>query len=95
MKVNDIFEYLNRLFPTKTACDFDNVGLLVGDGESEVKKALVSLDCSNDTVNKAIKNGCELIITHHPVIFSPLKSVTNENIVFKLGLINLSDCCLI
>lgn len=84
MKVFNIFEYLNRLFPTNTACDFDNVGLLVGDGDAEVKKALVSLDCSNDTVNEAIKNGCELIITHHPVIFSPLKSVTSENLVYSL-----------
>ena len=84
MTVNSIFEFLNHLFPTDTACDFDNVGQLVGDGEAEVKKALISLDCTFDTLNEAIKNGCELIITHHPVIFSPLKSVTEEDIVFKL-----------
>ncbi|MBR6510601.1 MAG: Nif3-like dinuclear metal center hexameric protein [Clostridia bacterium] len=84
MTVNNIFEFLNRLFPTDTACDFDNVGLLVGDGEAEVKKALISLDCTFDTLNEAIKNGCELIITHHPVIFTPLKSVTEESIIFNL-----------
>ena len=84
MKVTDIFEFLNRLYPTDTACDFDNVGILVGDPEKEVKKVLVCLDLNNETLDYAIKNGCDTVITHHPVIFSPLKNVLSGSIVFEL-----------
>ena len=53
MTVNNIFEFLNEKFPVDTACDFDNVGLLVGDGQKEVKNVLISLDCTLETVQLA------------------------------------------
>lgn len=84
MTVKDIFDFLNEKFPTETACDFDNVGLLVGDPNTEVKKAVVALDCTPNTVNTAIKNGCQLIITHHPVIFDPLKRVLAGSAVYEV-----------
>lgn len=84
MTVNRIFEFLNEKFPVSTACDFDNVGLLVGNGDSVVKKVLITLDCTLETVSKAIDNNCELIITHHPIIFSPLKKVLKGNVVYEL-----------
>jgi dinuclear metal center YbgI/SA1388 family protein len=84
MKVSNIYEFLTTSFPPETACDFDNVGLLIGDGEAEVKKVLVSLDCNKKTVEAAKSAGCNLIITHHPVIFSPLKNVLSGSIVFEL-----------
>ncbi len=84
MTVNNIFDFLNNLFPTDTACDFDNVGLLIGDGEKEVKKAVVTLDCTSKTVEFAYLNDCQLIITHHPVIFSPLKRVLKGDICYEL-----------
>lgn len=84
MTVKNIFEFLNCLYPESLACSFDNVGLLVGDGETEVSKALISLDCTLDTVKKAVKNGCELIITHHPVIFEPLKKLCSGSIQYEL-----------
>lgn len=84
MTVQNIFEFLNQKFPTNTACDFDNVGILVGDKDSVVKKALIALDCTSITVNEAVENGCNLIITHHPVIFNPLKNVLKGSIVYKL-----------
>lgn len=90
MKVNDIFNFLNNLCPTDTACDFDNVGILVGDPENEVKKVLIALDCNNDTLNEALKIGCDLIVTHHPVIFSPLKKVLSGSIVYELIKNNIS-----
>ena len=73
MTVQDIFDFLNSKFPVNTACDFDNVGILVGDKDAEVTKALVVLDCTKIAIKEAVKSGCELIITHHPVIFNPLK----------------------
>ncbi len=84
MTVQNIFEYLNGLYPIDTACDFDNPGLLVGDPNMVVSKAFVSLDCTLNTVKKAADTGCELIITHHPVIFSPLKNVLAGSIVYEL-----------
>lgn len=90
MKIKDIFDYLNSLYPIDTACDFDNVGLLVGDPNLEVNKALITLDCSLSTVKNAVNNRCQLIITHHPVIFDPLKSVLKGSVVFELIQNNIS-----
>lgn len=84
MTVKDIFDFLNKKFPTDTACDFDNVGLLVGDPDTEVQKAVVALDCTPSAVNTAIKKGCQLIITHHPVIFDPLKRVLAGSAVYEV-----------
>ncbi len=84
MKVIDIFNFLDSCFPVSTACDFDNVGLLVGDGEREVNTALVALDCDITAVELARKMGAQLIVTHHPVIFDGLKSVTAGSVVYEL-----------
>lgn len=84
MTVQNIFDFLNQKFPTCTACDFDNVGILVGDKDAVVKRALIALDCTSITVDEAVENGCNLIITHHPVIFNPLKNVLKDSIVYKL-----------
>ena len=84
MKVIDIFNFLNEKYPVVTACEFDNVGLLVGDGEREVDTALVVLDCDITAVHRAREIGAQLIITHHPVIFDGLKSVTKGSVVYEL-----------
>ena len=84
MTVNDIFEFLNGIAPVNTACDFDNAGILVGDPSAEVSGAVVALDCTASAIKTAIKNNCELIITHHPVIFDPLKTILAGSTVFDL-----------
>lgn len=84
MKIVDIFNYLNDLFPVSDALDFDNVGILVGNPEKTVKNCLISLDCNLETVKNAKENGCELIITHHPVIFEPLKTVLSGSVQYEL-----------
>lgn len=84
IKVKDVFDFLNDLYPADTACDFDNVGLLAGSGADEVKGAVVALDCDVNAIEFAKQNSANLIITHHPVIFEPLKSVTEGDIVYKL-----------
>lgn len=84
MKVNDIFSFLNELYPCDTALAFDNPGLLVGCGENEITNVLVALDCTFDIVKIALENKCNLIVTHHPVIFDGLKSVTDESVVYSL-----------
>lgn len=90
MTVAKIFEFLNKQYPCDTACDFDNVGLLIGDSKQEVNKALISLDCTQETITEAIEKDCQLIITHHPVIFSPLKSLLSGSIPYELVKNNVS-----
>lgn len=84
MTVNKIFEFLNSKFPISDALDFDNVGLLIGEPNQEITNILIALDCSLDTVFLACEKDCNLIITHHPVIFEPLKNVINGSVQYEL-----------
>lgn len=82
--VEKVFNFLCERYPLDTACDFDNAGFLVGNKKDAVRKILVCLDCDITAINKAKELGCNLIVTHHPVIFGGIKSVTEESIVYKL-----------
>lgn len=84
MKVKEMLKFLYTVAPKELACGFDNVGLLVGDENAEINGVLVSLDCFDEVVDRAEDLGANLIVTHHPVIFEGLKSVTAESIVYKL-----------
>lgn len=90
MTVNQIFSFLNSRFPVSDAMDFDNVGILIGNPKTEVKKALICLDCYSKTIEYAVKNQCQLIITHHPVIFSPIKNILSGSIAFEAVKNNIS-----
>ena len=83
MTVNNVLEYLTEKYPLDTACDFDNVGLLVGDKDAAVTRAVVCLDCDINAVNFAKSLGAELIVTHHPVIFGGIKSVLAGGTVYE------------
>jgi len=82
MKTVEIFNILNNIFPADTACSFDNVGFLVGDRTAEISGILTVLDCDMAAIKKAVELGCNLIVTHHPIIFTPLKTVTEESVVY-------------
>lgn len=84
MTVYDFFDFLDQKYDFSSGMDFDNVGLLVGDGRERVTGVLVCLDCTDEAINEAVQCGANLIITHHPVIFEPLKSVTEESLVYRL-----------
>ena len=90
MTVNNVLDYLKERYPLDTACDFDNVGLLVGDKDTAVTHAVVCLDCDINTVNYAKSMGANLIITHHPVIFNGLKAVTVGTVVYEAVKANIS-----
>ena len=83
MRAQEIYEFLNSFAPFTTALEFDNSGLLVGDPDAEIKTVLISLDCTLAAIEKANKIGAELILTHHPIIFDPLKSVTAGSPVWE------------
>ena len=71
--VGDVFDCIDRFAPFDRAADFDNPGLLAGERETEVKGVLVSLDMTEATLDEARDRGANLIVTHHPIIFHPLK----------------------
>ncbi|MDA9041948.1 Nif3-like dinuclear metal center hexameric protein, partial [Flavobacteriaceae bacterium] len=79
MKVSEIREILDKWMPISTAEDFDNVGLLVGDLNSEVKNILVTLDTTLNVVDEALDKDCNLIISYHPIIFNGLKKITTDS----------------
>ena len=74
-KVCDIIKELEKVAPVHLAEDFDNVGLLLGDYEAEVKKVLLCLDVDEFTAKEAKEKGADMIISHHPLIFHPIKSL--------------------
>jgi len=79
MKIKDIIAVLGAWAPTVLQEEYDNCGLQVGDANAEVAKALITLDCTEEVVEEAVRQGCDLIIAHHPVIFGDLKSITGRN----------------
>ena len=76
--VNDILTHLEKIAPVSMKMEWDNVGLLCGSRDKEVKKLLVALDPFEDVCREACEMGANLIVTHHPLIFQPLQSVTDE-----------------
>ena len=75
MQCFDVVDYLNGLCPPEHAENWDNVGLLVGANRS-ISSAYVALDATDDVIEACVREGCELLITHHPLIFNGLKRVT-------------------
>ncbi len=84
MKVCDIYNLLDEKFNFSSALPYDNPGHLVGSLSDEVTGIVVCLDCTEEAVTQAIKEGASLIVSHHPVIFDGLKAVTDESIVYRL-----------
>lgn len=84
VRVKDIYNLINAIAPFDTAMPWDNVGMLIGDFEAEVTGCLLSLDCTVEAIRLAREKGANLIVTHHPVIFDPLKTVLNDSVAFVL-----------
>lgn len=82
--VKQIYDFINSLAPFCTQESWDNSGLLLGNPEREVSKVSLALDATAKTVAAAKKNGAELMITHHPVIFSPVKKVLAGSVIYEL-----------
>lgn len=79
LTVKAVEEYLNTLAPFDTAEGFDNVGLIVGNGDAIVSDILVTLDVTMNAVQEAIKKGCQLIVTHHPLLFHARKRLVEDD----------------
>lgn len=101
IRVHDIYDYLDRRFPFSLQMDYDNSGFLVGNPNNIVSGILLSLDITEDVLNEALERGCNLLVSHHPVIFNGLNCLTSDdsksNLVYKLcrndiSVISLHTC---
>ena len=92
--VNDIAKSLERWAPRGSALSYDNVGLQVGDARMEVQSCLIALDLTPAVLQEAKEKECEMIITHHPLIFRPLKQITSQtwhgHLVLELAKANIA-----
>lgn len=83
MKNRDLFDFLCAFAPLGLQLGFDNAGFLVGDIEAGVSRVLISLDVTEEVIDEAVRTGVELIISHHPFIWTPLKSVTGDGLTSR------------
>lgn len=81
IKIKDVISQLEKWAPPALQESYDNSGLIVGDRNVVVDKALLCLDSTEEIVDEAIEKGCNLIIAHHPIVFSGLKSLTGKNYI--------------
>ena len=79
-KVKEVLHFLDRLAPMHMKMDFDNVGLLVGRGTAEVSKILVALDVTQGVIDEAKEMGAELIVGHHPLTYTPMKAIVDNDL---------------
>lgn len=76
--VRDVFQTLCQTAPLELQMDFDNSGFLLGHGDQPVSRSLLSLDVTDAVIEEAIREKADLIVSHHPLIFHPLRSVTDD-----------------
>ncbi len=97
VKCQSIINIMEEMASRKLAESWDNVGLLIGDGRQEVSKVMVCLDVPEWVVEEAIANNVDMIIAHHPIIFSSIKKINSDNIlgrkIMKLIKNNISVYC--
>ena len=80
----EIYDAIDSFAPFDTAMSFDNVGLLIGSREQTSAQVLLALDVTADLIREAQEKGVKIIVTHHPVIFSPLKDIPADSIQYRL-----------
>ncbi len=83
MRCCDIIKHLESLSPLSMACDWDNVGLLAGRSDKEVKTVYLALDATEEVIRDAILYQADMLITHHPLIFKAIKNIHSEDYIGK------------
>ena len=81
MKCSDLIQILRQQADESYACSWDNVGLLVGNSEKDIKKVYIALDASDEAVEEAIAEKADLLLTHHPLIFQGMKRITEQDFI--------------
>jgi putative NIF3 family GTP cyclohydrolase 1 type 2 len=83
-KIKDVIKELEILAPPALQENYDNSGLITGDKDREVSGIIVSLDTTESVVDEAIEKGFNLIVSHHPILFTGLKSLTGKNYIERV-----------
>ena len=81
MTIQEIITEIENFAPLAYQEDYDNCGLITGQKDQSITGALLTLDCTEDVIEEAIKNNCNLIIAHHPILFAGLKKINGSNYV--------------
>ena len=81
MKCRELINRLERLAPLSYACSWDNPGFLAGRGDKEVSRVLVALDATDEVVETAVNEGCDFLLTHHPLVFGSIKKVNDQDFI--------------
>ncbi len=81
MKIREITDVIERFAPLSLQESYDNAGLIVGRGEDEVHAALLAVDVTEEVLDEAESEGCDLVVTHHPIVFHPLKRFNSATYV--------------
>lgn len=79
MKVKDIIAVIEEFAPARIQAEYDNTGLQVGSPEQEVHGLLIGFDCTAALVEEAVRRGCDMILTHHPLIYHPMRNLYPED----------------
>lgn len=93
VNIREIYNFIDKLAPFSYTDKFDNTGLLVGDYEKNVSRILLALDITNDVADEANERNCDLVVSHHPIIFHPLKRLDSGNPVYRLASKGISAIC--
>ncbi len=94
MTVAEIYELINSFAPFDRQESWDNSGILTGDKKSEVNSIMLCLDITKAVAIEAVKKGVSVVISHHPVIFSPLKSLDDQNPAVILASHGIASICM-
>ncbi len=84
MKIKNIIHFLESVAPPAYQESYDNAGLIVGNPKQECTKVLLCLDSTEQVIDEAIEEGCQLVIAHHPIVFSGLKKITGKNYIERV-----------
>ncbi len=84
MKLKDLCSYLDAAVPLSFQEDYDNAGLQVGSPETEISSAMVTIDVTEEVIEESINRKCDVIVSHHPLIFKGIKSLSGKTYVERI-----------
>ena len=94
VECKEIVSAMEKIAPTILAEEWDNSGFLIGNKNKQIEKILFALDATSEVIEEAIKVKADMIITHHPLIFKAVKSITNETLGGRIYKLIQNDICL-
>ncbi len=86
----EIYDFINGFAPFDTQMSFDNAGLLIGDENTASDMVIVSLDVTSEVIQEACRKNAKIIVTHHPVIFNPLKTISSHSVPYMAAKSNIT-----